>query len=89
MAKTLYLTYKAYNQRWDGSEYIELLDANVKFNPDGKEDYMYLYGCSRSSVACILSNLNGKEISPLYIPHNDGYVTFNTIPTHPNIIAAS
>lgn len=42
---------------------------------------MYEWGCSRCSVACILSNICGSEVDPRNIPVNsDYYVSFSNIP---------
>ena len=79
-SKTLNLTYKNINQRYSGNI------GGVKFNPLGENDPMYKWGCSRCSVACVLSNIAGYEVNPLNIPHNDGFVNFVNI-TSANIIS--
>ncbi len=74
-SKTLSLNYRNINQRYNGNI------NNVSFNPLGVDDPMYKWGCSRCSVACILSNIQGIEVNPRDIPTDANYnVIFSNIP---------
>lgn len=68
-SKTLNLSYKAINQKFYGK--YATSSQKVKwgnFNALESNDPMYLAGCSRCSVACILSNIQGIEINPYDVP---------------------
>ncbi len=80
---SLSLDYKNINQRYNGNI------NNVSFNPLDSDDPMYKWGCSRCSVACILSNIQGVEVNPRNIPTDtDYYVDFSNIPSN-DIISKS
>ncbi|QSX06233.1 hypothetical protein JYG23_01870 [Sedimentibacter sp. zth1] len=73
-SKILNLNFRNINQRFDG--YYK----GSEFNPGGANDPMYQWGCSRCSVACILSNIEGVEIDPRDVPTNLNYeVVFSNI----------
>lgn len=82
-SKILTLGFRNINQQFDG--YYK----GTKFNPNGSNDPMYKWGCSRCSVACILSNIAGIEVDPRNIPTDSNYyVDFAQIPSK-NIISKS
>lgn len=66
---SLNLKYRSINQKFYG-KYANLIRRNefCDFNPYEDKDPMYLAGCSRCSVACVLSNIANIEINPYDIP---------------------
>jgi len=88
--KTLNLSYKAINQKFYGKNSTSAQKSKWgNFNLLEDNDPMYKAGCSRCSVACILSNIGGTEINPYDVPvvkdgtwiEGDFRVNFETIPS--------